>query len=131
MNTDKVLELLKPRIIIKGIWPGCIYKAGDILICVNDRIEKYVCSDHDQNFQYIQYPDLYPLVIYKLAWYEFRELEEMPEYVNYKNKVIKIDKWFFVETDIRFHTDKPFLTSGPHGCDPATAADYESYINQK
>lgn len=126
-------ELMRPRYKVIAGYPSNQNKVGDIITIqrsTRDQVE-LVCGWYDK----------FPHLFKKLEWWEEREIEEMPEYV----KVVIDDKPGFV------HKVEGWVGNNAYGVPmygfknrvgyvsprsvtdllPATAAEYEQYINQK
>lgn len=130
-----VEELLQPRYEIINNYPGNIHPIGTILYYDNNRVCFYgntnsgavrFYDDTDMGFE--EFPHLFK----PLAWYEKREVSEMPEYVKKGNVVIKIS----IGKDISESGSAWMVEKSPDGlrhrlqlnkCQPATQSEYEQY----
>ncbi len=75
MNKDNIQELLKPRYLVSTPWyPSNNYQSGDI-----------VTPD-----KFTGWHPKYSPVIFRLEWWEDRDVKDMPEYLqrNTKDKII-------------------------------------------
>lgn len=140
MNTTKpsVEELMRPRVIVENLWPGCPFEVGDILI--NDGDYYWVVGDVgwyskvDKNEV-----EPFPYLMRPLPWWEEREPGEMPEYVRYAENgmIAKVDHfdlettsaWFmYLEGGIHPYAPGGSALENTHWL-PATEQDYITYIN--
>lgn len=129
-------DLMTPRWEVIADYPSSEYPKGMIVDLSQD--PRYVSGNvmgalwNDEKFF-----DSYPQLFKPLAWYEKRDIKDMPEYVkdNFKgNIVIKVHKYmegildrFFV-SEANKHTE--YLSH--LACYlPATQSEYEAYINSK
>jgi hypothetical protein len=73
-------ELLKPRYKVIADFPASTISVGDI-IQTNESTVAYVVeiNDHSDKYAMKDYPHLFK----KLAWWEERKVEDMPEYVKH------------------------------------------------
>lgn len=128
-------ELLKPRIKVIERWPDMDknkYYVGQIITlpCYERSSKQWFIQDEESKI-YDAYFDSYPHLFKRLEWWQERDEKDMPEYLKYKSKIIKIDKWFYMANDLRFHSETTFITSGPYGSLPATREEYEQYLQSK
>jgi hypothetical protein len=84
-NTTKpsVEELMRPRVIVENLWPGCQFEVGDILI--KDGEYYWVIGDIGW-YSKVHKSEIepFPYLMRPLEWWEERTPEEMPEYVKLK-----------------------------------------------
>jgi hypothetical protein len=67
----------------------------------------------------------------QIEWWEDREEKDLPEYLKgVDGNIIWVDKWFFVGSDIRWHTEHPFVTQSASPYFPATEAEYNEYVKK-
>lgn len=113
-------ELLKPRYEVIADYPGCNVEVGTIFQ-----------SDIGEYF------DRYPANFRKLAWWEHRKREELPEYVRLylplpeRYKIVKVDKFKVLDTGdcwIDHAEGKNYLGIQDT---PATEAEYQEYLKSK
>src|SRR5690242_15646600 len=145
-------ELLRPRYKVIAIWPGMHiepFRLNEIVTLQyyteeegEDKAEGFVYIPYKhkpKNFMWESFFTLFPHLFKKLEWYEERKTEEMPEYVkwDYNPKTDNEDVKGLVEKVIKWVQDcHGVVTSGSmviatcHWL-PATAAEYEQYINKK
>lgn len=136
-----VEELMKPRYKCIANYPQAPYNEGDehkfiegdLLIQgnVNGAItfRRYGRLGHmSVGVPCCAHPEKYPKVFQPLFWWEYRRLQDMPDYLFCPG----LKSYFMVEQ----WNDKSFIIDGrtkKHYCNyvPATKEQYESYINQK
>jgi len=123
-----VEELLRPRAILTNKYPNCPFAEGAILDHWLE--ETYIL--HDPYFS-VDNPLKYPANFRKLEWWEYRKLEDMPKYVKrlWDGEIVKVDKWFLVGDDMRWHTQHPFVTMSAETCIPSTEQEYNHYQSQR
>lgn len=78
-----VADLMKPRFKVVAMYPYCPWELNEILIPDEDEemvnpATGFVASSKVLSLSDIQ---LYPHLFRKLAWYEERDVKDMPEYV--------------------------------------------------
>lgn len=137
---ERIEALLNPRYKVIADYPGNELKVG-IVLTLTDGMwcdDEYEFTSPESYFK--QYPHLYK----PMAWWEEREVDEMPEYLSYISLTLKdkfgddetktrkyviinswhMDnngKWYFNKN----HFNKLYLYHSP-----ATKLDYTTYINQ-
>lgn len=114
-------ELLKPRYKVIAEYPQSYLKVGDIFEA--DNVTKFMAN--------------YPHLFKPLAWWEERKVEDMPEYVKYRNKVWQVN-WeiWLAEFKPRYtkesnRTDSDLALSWHYNSAdflPATLTEYSDYI---
>lgn len=135
-GSDRVEDLMKPRVKVIEPYPGSPHRVGDILH-YDETTETF---ENPRNLKWIKDPSLYPANFKPLAWWEDRQASEMPEYVKRNERVWKVawtdylGSWnpVFTKDSTRlnqrlaiewhYHTNE-FL--------PATEADYNQYIQSQ
>jgi hypothetical protein len=142
-DKDKVAELLKPRYKVVSDWPGRTdFIVGEIVILDKDfspSYKKYEVSDCKGTRQYINsFFDMFPLQFKKLDWHENRNYSELPQYVKWSSPEKGVVSFFEVENwytnpntsqiaGVVTKEGRLFIAD----CQPATEADYLSYINKQ
>lgn len=120
-------ELMRPRWRVKINYPGSQFKVGEIIIK-----HKYASGNwHVPNFMYE--PENYPEIFEEIEWCEERDEHDMPKFVRCGNSIHKVSRWVgsfqntcwigcHVTDSAKFIYSQKLL--------PATATEYEQYINQ-
>lgn len=73
-------ELLRKRVIVENLWPGCHYNVGDILI--KDKVHYWVTGSTGWEEKITAgHVEQYPYLMRPLQWWENREEKDMPKYV--------------------------------------------------
>lgn len=142
-------ELLKPRYKVIATWPGMHvepFRLGQVITLQPYEDEDYKGFIHipikhiPGSFMREGFFSGYPHLFKKLEWWEERPIDEMPEYVksimqeySYGVKVgtmVKVKEWvkicdamYVIQSRNREYHASCFT--------PATAAEYEQYINKK
>jgi hypothetical protein len=134
-------ELMRPRFKVIADYPGSKHQVGKIYIKMDGRefyenIETGMAIGFD--------PKYYENIFRPLAWWEDRELPQMPEYLKRVkvtpfmetpiNSVIKVNKWFIDEDgkDAYFTWEgNNELGNYPSTYSPATKQEYQSFINNQ
>jgi hypothetical protein len=129
-------DLMKPRYEVIADYPGSPFNIGDIFKT------RYGGSCGQVADVYMQFGDDkiipvdgYPEIFRPLAWWEKRELEDLPKYVKYEDgSVEQVSQW----TLGRNNVPVTFTVIGEKGhimfhplILPATEAEYYDYITQK
>jgi|SRR6478752_2865 len=127
-------ELLKPRYKVINTWPDMgdrRYYQGETLTLIQNVNSNQYCIRRGDATLYDTYFDNYPHLFKKLEWWEERKPEEMPEFVKGYDRIYKMVNWthntcgeYFDEVEqapnrVMFEMKKLL---------PATAADYEAYL---
>lgn len=94
-------EILKPRYKVMIDYPGSNFPLGEIIefhdkksnMCSIDGIPDFISKPHTVRngctaMHSIRFFELYPQVFHKLLWWEFREADDMPEYVKTNNSEV-------------------------------------------
>src|ERR1044072_2667751 len=124
-------DLLKPRYKVIADYPGNAYKLGDIITFVEDGCSELIANysavngDRTRLMSAKKKSDKYPHLFKKLEWWEGRNLEEMPEYLNCPSRKMffKVEKWhksYFIMNGRQKMQYKNYK--------PASAAEYEAYL---
>lgn len=120
-----VEELLKPRYKVIADYPGSAFKIGELV----QPHPKY-------GFDIFPYPEKYPHLFKPLAWYEEREVSDMPGYVKVNpdlwdhslDRVEKVKSWTGCGQVVEFE-------SGKEGHSdywiPANKKEYQDYLKTK
>lgn len=108
-------QLLIPRYLCTGtpgkqIWPGSIWRSGDIIEESKLHGDLMYCDKDGP--RYSDFPHLFK----PLRWWEYRQPDDMPEYVKSQ------------ETGRVYKRHK---TASYHGFGPATREEYEEHLNSK
>lgn len=142
MDKLSVDELLKPRYKVIADYPNSSNKVGDII--------ELPCEDWkyaDEVLCLEDYFDAYENVFKRLAWYEERDIKDMPEYIKCEGAVRRLkglsknlelielfDNPGEVEYEEHIYESKDgkgyelyFLND----CEPSTEAEYKSYRSPK
>lgn len=86
-------ELLVPRYEVIEDFPRSGYNIGAILTPITKRNKIFECINSPSS-ETIYNPEKYPHLFRKMAWWENRDIEDMPKYVMFHNKTIyKINYW--------------------------------------
>lgn len=121
-------DLLNPRYKVIADYPGCPYSMGDIIEPIGG--DNWDCYARP-TIKGLTEPDKYSANFKKLQWWEERKREEMPEYVKGYDRIYKMVNWthntcgeYFDEVEqspnrVMFEMKNII---------PATAADYEAYL---
>lgn len=125
-------QLMQPRYMVIADYPNSVFNIGEVLsIPILDYSKGTVVRSQDDRYGVeISVADKYPHIFRPMAWHEGRKVEEMPEYVKYRDMVIKPSEWFIIGSDMRFHIEEPFFTDSANNCYPATEQQYLDYINK-
>ncbi len=126
---EKLIEdLLVKRVIVENLWPGCLLEVGDILLA-----DEYGNYDHDGVGYKKSQVEPFPYLMRPLAWWENREVKDMPLYVRHINGDVIHE--LIIESEN--HKGVPLirvLNGGLWPIDlfiPATLQEYNEYINSK
>lgn len=120
---EKIAELLKPRYIVMADWPESPLCEGDII-----KGESSYWGAKEKEYFHADFPKIFK----PLAWYEYRKVEEMPEYVKSATGIVykvahpsQNGRIWHTEGEIehRFINSTFYL--------PATSTDFNNNINQK
>lgn len=76
-----VNELLIPRYIVTLDYPNSPFHVKQIIEITEENKEAYSFFDD------------FPKVFRKLKWWENRTIDEMPEFVRFDNKILKVEGW--------------------------------------
>lgn len=142
-------DLLKPRYKVIADYLFSPYKIGNVIVCENHQYKQVHLATinvremgeniKQECFYDIEDCKLYPALFKPLAWYEDREVGDMPEYVKYDDGgVYKIDKWELnivnelmpkridgiINANVIWHFKKKKSL-------PATLTEFDHYINSK
>ena len=161
-----VEELMMPRVMAIGTkegetnYPSSPFKSGEILVESNkthtypiytkqcdvlqkdgeDYLDIYIRLSKSKMFLPKGEIEQYPHLFRPLQWWEFRELEDMPEYVKMNDEIddedyhsiYMVTKWFPSDIDLcnvdaeYFDTiEKSYITL------PASKQDYDNYIKSQ
>lgn len=128
-------QLLQPRYEVIADYPNSPFKVGEVL----NFKEIYPFSGFSFDIPHLgivapEYFDKYPRLFRKLEWYEHRKPEDMPEYLigSASDIVYKVDRYDFETNTIYINGNCQFTyTSFIQTKLPATAAEYEEYVNNK
>lgn len=133
-----VEDLMIPKYKVIADYPNCKWKMGRILVKVN--AYDFDCLEAPTS-ETIRTPEKYPHLFKRLAWYEDRELSDMPEYVKFDDgKVVKpfniflSDKFnYFFASEKEYNKHKENYKKGDMlnlaATIPATEQDYLTYLN--
>ncbi len=136
-------ELLKPRYEVIADYPDSIWLSKQVLTVLSDDEDgQHLRSDIEgQDNIWNLHPELYPHLFKKLQWWEYRKIEEMPEYVKleFNDKVQyvhKIERWTaensYGQPLYEYHNKVNYLmTSCVSELLPAVEQEYLDYINKK
>lgn len=118
-------ELMRPRYKVIAIDTTESFQIGDIL---NHPPEWHDYIWVTPTGKCIFYPEKYPHLFKKLEWWEERKIEDMPEYLNCPSRKMffRVERWhksYFIIDGKQKMQYRNYI--------PATAAEYEQYINQK
>lgn len=118
-------DLLAPRYKVVADYPENVFNVGQI-------IEQEEIAE-GQNLYNMDFFEKFPHLFKKLKWWENRDTDDMPEYVKRLDNgaIIKTDKWFLVGSDMRWHTEKRYVTMSAKTCLPATEEEYNTYLIQQ
>ena len=129
-----VEELLKPRYEVIADYPNNPYDIGTIFILPDDA---WVYADLEYSNCEPEFFDTWPNLFRKMAWWEKRDIKDMPEYVKWCKSwqaiperavgdVMIIEKWVL---------NTHFLSEGKgwkltgKWFEPATLEEYNNYVN--
>ncbi len=122
-------DLTQPRYLVIADYPDSLRKVGDIVECEYPDTNRW-----DGVFHLAKYPHLFR----PLSWWEFRDEKEMPEYIRDGEEIVKISIWQNHLGNMIGHIeDMPNIVDLElwKGLNteyqPATATDYENYLNQQ
>lgn len=125
-----VEELLKPRYKVIADYPMRAYNIGDI-ITLQEPFKPIAYGAADCNNA--GYLDKYPHLFKPLAWYEEREIDDLPIYLKSKNTgaVTKIEQYHQIGKMLYviYITGHQFIM--PEYFLPATSTDYQNYQSKK
>lgn len=141
-------DLMAPRVIVTNYYPDSPFEVGDVLVlCKNfthrtgGTEESITQSDVyriDNNIVEAHKVEKATICFRPLAWYEKRDINDMPEYVKFRDQLVcKVVDWdkgvptidrivqvFGYDTDVLYPIIlRLFL--------PATQSEYEAYIKNK
>lgn len=140
-----VEELLRPRYKVIADYPNSEFEVGTIInfpnkrdyYTGNDEWESEFVRDKNQGGQFkfcIKKIEPFPHLFKKLEWWEDRAIEDMPEYVRFKERVLKVSRWLSDIEDVENGWCE--LVERGYDCHtshllPATESEYTNYINSK
>lgn len=109
-------------------YPGSMVKTGEILTLSK---WMYVTGDvqgrvHKENVE--KFPHLFK----PLQWWEFRKVDDMPEFVRLKDKgIFKVDVWDFIYEEAMIFNGDLISTVSIELLTPSTSEEYDEYLKQK
>lgn len=133
INTEREINLMKPRYKVIADWPGADYLPGDIFTMEPDEDGTMLDKIH---FVFEHTCKKFPHLFKPLSWWEERKPGEMPEYVKNNKVVIKI----LIGRDISESCSAWMFEKSPDGLrhrlelsyyQPATQNEYLNYLNKK
>ena len=134
-TTADVERLLAPRYKVIADYPGCgELKVGDILNLFKFKSnEWFLVKEFDTAGISALVIDEYPHLFRKLDWHEDREISEMPHFIKWRDMNNKL---YVFNIQPSSYLDKKYMQwkfGGRRLKDflPATAAEYEKYLNKK
>ena len=142
---NNMIDLMTPRYEVIAPVPFSKFMVGDILHQHRHKVfgVDYTWFSADRYSQCINAKEIfdYPRLFRPLAWYEKRDIKDMPEYVkkSFSKEVIRIDEISNLELMISkgFVMDEDtadIIAFSPvffNNYIPATATEYDNYIKQK
>lgn len=117
-------HLLKPRYKVIADFPGI----KDYSMWVGQIID---ADFHRNNLDNIELLDTYPHLFQKLEWWQERKLEEMPEYIYVNERLITKVRKHHTQRYDEFESQDTKYNYAYGICLPATAQQYNDYINKK
>lgn len=132
-------QLLKPRYKLISDYPGNKHKLGEVLHGRNDNMSGrlvFMIYIEFETWRSEEELDKYGDIFKLLQWWEYRKLEDLPEYVKKERtgQVFKVDQHLYNDrySDEMFRRDQSRCICMGMTCDysdflPATIEEYEQY----
>ena len=133
-------QLMQPRYKVIADYPCRPHPIGSIIEFTNDPYDTrtlFTLPGAEHRYPESKFKE-YPNLFKPLQWWEERKPEDMPQYIRFKpdNTLFKIEQWdmpiLFGFTDVERQRGCGLKTFKPeYGYEPATEAEYLTYINSK
>ena len=134
-----MIDLMKPRVIVTEYYPDSPFQVGDVLYksyaqswLTNEAHEVYTLDETLLNALKATDVEKATTCFRSLAWHEHRNIEDMPQYVKYKDMVGIVTVHFMDGISwCRFKNEVRAYESPYQYITPATEQEYTDFVNSK